>query len=220
MTARLTGLPWFENGGEKLLHLGVAYSIRGTNDDHSVRYRTRPEAHWVQYRFLDTGALVNVDHVQLLGAEAAAVYGPFSLQSELVSSLLDFDSRTASAGSSRDNVCFNSFYVQASYFLTPGDRRNYSTGSGAFAAVKPKRSFRQDGGWGAVELATRLSYLDLDEERLGGAGRGELRDWTIGVNWYLHPNVRVMANYILSMPNRIDTQEDASIFMMRFQVDF
>jgi phosphate-selective porin OprO/OprP len=220
MTARVTGLPWFENGGERLLHLGLAYSIRGTNDDHSLRYRARPEAHWVQYRFLDTGSLVNIDHVQLLGAEAAAVWGPFSLQSEFVSSLVDFDSGTGGATSSRSNVCYNGFYMQGSYFLTPGDRRNYAPSTATFIHVTPRKNFRQDGGWGAVELATRFSYLDLDEDGLGGAGRGELRDWTLGVNWYLNPNVRVMANYILSMAHRTDTREDAGIFMMRFQVDF
>ncbi len=218
-TARLTGLPYFENGGEKLIHLGIAYSIRGTNDDTSLRYRARPEAHFLPYRFVDTGALSHVEHVQLLGAEAAAVFGPASIQGEYVASLLDFDTRTASATSSTDNSTFRAFYVQGSYFVTPGDRRNYNTACGAFNTMRPKKNFREDGGWGAVELATRFSYLDVDDDGLGAA-RGELRDWTMGVNWYLNPNVRVSANYILALPHRVDTDRPACIYLMRFQLDF
>ena len=40
VTARLTGLPWYEDNGASLLHLGVAYSHR---DPDAVRYRARPE---------------------------------------------------------------------------------------------------------------------------------------------------------------------------------
>ncbi|GAH70694.1 unnamed protein product, partial [marine sediment metagenome] len=52
---------------------------------------------------------------------------------------------------------------------------------------------------------------------------GKLWDYTFGINWYLHSNVRLMWNYIRA---RLDTgpgahsDADADIFMMRAQVDF
>ncbi len=33
VTARLTGVPWYEDKGRKLLHLGAAYSHRKPNDE-------------------------------------------------------------------------------------------------------------------------------------------------------------------------------------------
>ncbi|NIA06650.1 MAG: porin, partial [Actinobacteria bacterium] len=43
---------------------------------------------------------------------------------------------------------------------------------------------------------------------------------TIGLNWYLNPNVRLMWNYVRSMVDGSDTDEAADIAMMRVQVDF
>ena len=53
VTARFSGLPWYEEKGRKLLHLGVSYSHQ-FRDGRLVRYRARPEAH-LGPRFVDTG---------------------------------------------------------------------------------------------------------------------------------------------------------------------
>jgi phosphate-selective porin OprO/OprP len=240
LTARVTGLPYYEQKGARLLHLGLSYSYRKSNDDDLLRYMTRPEDHFIEFPFLDV-TMQNVRNVNLFGAEAAAVLGPFSAQAEFVSAVVDnvghfvvpeIDvTQTADRG-----PCFNAFYAQASYFLT-GEHRPYDTASGAFTRVRPIRNFREGGGWGAVEVAARYSFIDLDREDLTTFGvenpgtltprgiqtfasRGELNDVTLGVNWYLNPNTKVSANYIRSCPGRIDTSSSADIFMMRFQVDF
>jgi phosphate-selective porin OprO/OprP len=40
----------------------------------------------------------------------------------------------------------------------------------------------------------RFSYLNLNDKAIQG---GELYDWTVGLNWFLNPNMKVQLNYIL-----------------------
>ncbi len=104
----------------------------------------------------------------------------------------------------------------ASYFLT-GEHRKYKESSGAFSRVKPKSNFLDGkGGLGAWEVAARYSEIDLNDPDAGILG-GEVRDFTVGVNWHLNPNARVMLNYVMSELHHVG---DADIVAMRFQVDF
>jgi len=203
-TGRITFLPWYKDGGRKLLHLGAAYSHRSPND-RQLRYRQRPESHLAP-RFVDTGSF-EAKRADLIGLEAALVYGPFSLQGEYIQSVVDAINAT--------DACFQGFYAQASYFLT-GEHRPYRKSSGTFGRVKPKKNFNWKGGKGpgAWEVAARYSYLDLDEKRFTG---GRLQDFAFGVNWYLNPNIRIMWNYIFA---DLADRGDADIFQTRIQIDF
>ncbi len=207
-TTRITGTPIYDNDGRNVLHVGGSYSLRDPKG--GLRYRSRPEAHFVSQRFTDTGTFA-ADWVNLLGAEAAWVHGPLSVQGEYVGA-----SVTGSADS--DSQLFSSFYVQSSYFLT-GEHRPYDRKTGTFGRVRPKRNFRQDGGWGAIEVAARYSYLDLRGGGLPDSAR-QLQDITLGANWYLNPNMRIMANYVHSMVDGSDVSGDTDIFMLRLQFDF
>jgi phosphate-selective porin OprO and OprP len=231
VTARVTGLPYYADKGEKLVHVGFSYSHRGNNDGGFARFMARPECDFFQYPMLDA-SINNADNLNLFGAEAALVYGPFSFQTEYTGASLNV-SEPATTGSpfgvaySADHtLCYNAFYAQASYFVT-GEHRMYDTETGAFTRIRPKKNFREDGGWGAVELATRYSYLDLDEPPIATfnlgpniGSRGEYNIWTLGVNWYLNPNTKIAANYIRACPDMTVTSSSFDIFMMRFQVDF
>jgi phosphate-selective porin OprO/OprP len=89
-----------------------------------------------------------------------------------------------------------------------------------FRGVVPKHNFHPlRGEWGAWELAFRYSYLDLNDEDIRG---GEERNLTLGLNWYLKPNIRFQLNYInAKVEDRADPQvEDgrANIFQSRFQI--
>ncbi|HUU58327.1 MAG TPA: porin [Phycisphaerae bacterium] len=222
MTARVTGLPWYADEGRQLVHVGVAHAFKQPTDRHMVRLGTGPEAHFVEDWYLDTSYLYDIDNVHLFGAELAGVYGPFHAQMEYIGAAVDKGATTAlgqRADCYQDNPCFGGFYVQAGYFIT-GESRPYDHATGSWARLIPKKNVREDGGWGALEVATRYSYLDLDDERTANSARGELNNWTIGVNWYLNPNARIMANYIRSCLDRLDTSGAVDIFMMRFQFDF
>jgi phosphate-selective porin OprO/OprP len=206
VSGRLTGLPWYEDDGRRLLHLGVASHWRqpgeGTKD-----FDSRPENHLAD-KFIDTGDIPMNSYSQV-GAETALVMGPASLQSEYIHTFAD------TPGSS--NPDFWGVYVSGSYFLT-GEHRPYKRESAAFDKVKPKRNFTlsrgKNSGWGAWELAARYSQLDLSDSGVVG---GTLRDVTTGVNWYLNPNVRVMLNWVHA---DLQSTGTADLFATRFQVFF
>lgn len=199
LTARLTGLPWYENEGERLLHVGLSYSHKFLSDD-VYRISKIPEANLGPI-VASTGDILS-DGVDLLNPELALVLGPLSLQGEYSKAFVD--------GS---NLDFEGFYVQASYFLT-GEHRNYKRTAAAFSRVSPHRDFDGHGGLGAWQLALRYSELDLDD---GGIAGGDVDDITVGLNWYLNPNVRVMLNYV-----RSDDEDngDLDVFQTRFELDF
>lgn len=202
LTGRLTALPWNEDGGRRLLHLGGAFSIRSPNDD-VLRYRQRPEAH-LTYRFVDTSSFA-AESVNLYGLEAALVYNSFSLQGEYVSAAVSSDQL--------GDPSFNGYYLFATYFLT-GEHRRYSGSSASFSRLPPNRNFGFDGGMGAWEVCLRYSHLDLTDGLVFG---GVLDDFTIALNWYANPNTRFMFNYVYA--DREDVGA-ANIFQMRFHIDF
>ncbi len=217
ITGRLTGLPYWEDGGRKMVHLGVDYSHQFTSSGGAtgLRYRERPEAH-LALRYADTGTLsaVPVDAVDLFTTEFAANWNSLSLQGEWQAALLD-------RRGAKDALLWG-IYGQAGWFIT-GEHRNYSQTYGNFGRTKLNSTFDPtEGTWGAFEVAARVSYLDLNDRDIRG---GRLLDMTAGVNWYLWPNARIMANYIHSILKQRAAagspgQGDGDVFQMRLQMDF
>jgi len=216
LSARITGLLWYEEGGRRLLHLGLAYSHQSRDKDSTnggVAYRTWPESKLTNDTLIDTGELVT-NRAELINAELAWVQGPFSLQSEYFHAF--------TGATEEGNLRFWGLYVQASYFLT-GEHRTYNTATGVFSQIKPKNSFHPlKGKWGAWEIALRLSYLDLNDGNIQG---GKELNFTTGLNWYLNPNIRLMFNYIRAHVEDRNTSPSighgyANIFQARLQFVF
>jgi len=213
--ASATFLPWYDEAtqGRGLIHTGLAYSWRDANDNQ-VRFSQRPESH-ICDRVVDTG-LFAADDYQLLGVEAALVYGPLSIQSEYFNTWVN---QLAGADAN-----FQGVYGYVSYFLT-GEARNYKRTAGVFDRVRPFENFFRvrdaDGymqmGKGAWEVAYRYSYLDLDDAGISG---GLASDHTIGLNWYLNPYTRLMWDYVNSNVTRGGTTGNINILQMRCQIDF
>jgi len=211
-TGRITGLPYYANDGKQLIHLGAAYSYRTMNDSRSLTYSETPEIDsnlTNALKYISTDAM-RAKNANLMGGEVATVWNSFHAESELMASRVDTDSG--------GKPCYKGFYAQAGYFLT-GEVRPYNRAIGEFDRIRPLKNFREGDGLGAWEIAARYSYLDLDEQTIG-KDRGTMNDVTLGVNWYLNPMMRIMWDYIHSMPDTVTSDESVNIFMMRFQIDF
>ena len=191
--ARVTGTPFYDDSGKRLLHFGGSGGFRKLPG--AIRFNARPPIHNTD-QIIDSQATVtdpvtgeemtmgiNGDDAWSWGLESAFVQGPISIQGEVIWAYVD-----VTDGTDFDGV---GWYAQVSYFLT-GEHRPYNQKSGAFGGVKPNENYGK-GGRGAWEVAARYDWLDLtDAEAVGG----ELQDVSIGINWYLNPAVRLSANYI------------------------
>ncbi len=195
-----------------VLHLGLGGSYRSPNaTSESVSLSAKPAG--TGRNLISTGGIDDVDSVTVLGAEAAAVFGPFSAQGEYM--------RYSAEQSSGADPEFDGWYAQASYFLT-GESRPYKGNIGNFDRVKPKSPFSlKNGGWGAWEVLARIDNLDLNDASSGVEG-GEMTDITLGLNWYLRDNARLMFNYVDvdTDENAVEADDDPKVMTVRAQWDF
>lgn len=189
----------FRFGEDRFLHLGGSARYRDLDndpDDDTVAYRQRPFFNFTDSFSSDTGDIADAKGDTLLGGEAALVLGSFSLQAEAAHTWLARD-----GGDDADGLWGG--YVGASWFLT-GETRAYTGEEGRFDRVRVANPIQEDGGTGALELAMRLDYLDLNGDDLG-IDAGEQVSYVAGVNWYANDHVRLMLNGALT---RVEDGED------------
>jgi phosphate-selective porin OprO/OprP len=189
------------------LHLGLSANIQYSTTS-AVRYRSRPES-YLAPQLIDTGT-IDASASGEVGAEAAYVNGPLSVQGELIDSLVREDSG--------ELLSFYGFYANASWYLT-GESRPYDRAKGAFRRLIPKRNFDfgKGGAWGAVELGARVSYTDLSDGDIHG-GRMSLLMGEL--NWYLHSHLRWMFNAGGGHVSGGAHAGDIVLFQTRIGVDF
>jgi phosphate-selective porin OprO/OprP len=178
-----------------------------------VQLRTRPESRLTDDRLVDTGEFFT-DGGDLINPEFAFVSGPLSFQGEYFHVFADADAL--------DDPDFWGFYLYGSYFIT-GEHRNYNKLSGTFSSMEPKHNFRpRQREWGAWELASRISYINLNSAKIKG---GEEFNFTAGLNWYFSKKTCLMVNYINARvndretPPRVDSGR-TNIVQTRFQIEF
>jgi phosphate-selective porin OprO and OprP len=203
ITTRLTALPWYDDDAN-LLYVGLGYSHQ-FRSNFELTYSSRPEAHLVP-RLVQAELLT--DGVDLLDPAIAFVMGPFSAQAEYIQTFVQ-------GADDFDDPRFFGWYGFVSFFPT-GESRGYKPEEAAFSRVYPKKNFAwgAGSGWGALEVALRQSQLNLNSAGING---GRLNDTTLGLTWYLNPNMRILANYVYS--NRTP-QSSANVYEWRVQVDY
>jgi phosphate-selective porin OprO/OprP len=172
----------------------------GTNPRYPLQLRDRPELRVDATRLIDTGA-IDARHVTVFGGEAGATVQNFMIEGEYFH--FDIDRRVTAAQTSFANPKFDGWYVQGAWVLT-GESRPYNPAEARFDAPKMNYNFNPDAGtWGAWELVARYSDMDLNFHS-GGAGTAQLADGirggvqkitTVGLNWYMNPDIRLMLDY-------------------------
>ncbi len=223
------------SGGQ--LHLGLNYQYRdfasnnkgvvnpttgSPSQNQLARYRSRPDSQLTDQRFVDTGSYA-AKNDQIIGAEFAGVFKSLYFASEVQwlrangyaagdrAAGLDVFAGGNSAVVPTGDVGFFGGYGEVGYFLT-GETRAYSKGLwGRTKVLKPIGN----GGSGAFQIAARLDYLDLDDDKLKNGltnnfttgitslasaddrlGRGGTQlAYQIGINWYPIDYMRFMLNY-------------------------
>ncbi|MFY0637205.1 OprO/OprP family phosphate-selective porin [Maricaulis maris] len=203
VAARVT---WSTVIDETRWHVGGSW--RRLDHDGGARVRVYPQAHlanrFTAADYRTGAALGTADSSDYFGLELAAIRGPFHLHSEVARMSLDGPTGDPS---------FTSGMVQAGWILS-GETRPYKESGGTFNRLRPDNPVTE-GGWGAVEVAVRHDISDL-----GDANLGRIRSTTLGANWYLHDNLRVMTNYVTARMNATGFTESSDTIQFRLQADF
>jgi phosphate-selective porin OprO and OprP len=184
----------------------------------------RPELRLDPTTLVSTGALANVSGAQVYSAEAAGTYGPLFFQGEYFWYNVD-----RNAFAALPSVKFQGGYAEAAYVLT-GETRRYISSAAAYGGVVPANPFSlTGGGWGAWEIAGRVSTIDLNDQlaSANGVAGGRQTVYTVALNWYVNRNVRLMFDYLhgdiakqVSSTNFGDAGSKFDAFAMRTQVAF
>jgi len=196
--------------------IGAGASWRNSQDNK--RIRTRPEAHLLD-DIIDSGSNTSTDGGIYYNVDAAWVRGPLSFQGEYTGATV----KDWSASANGDDVDIFGYYVEGSYFLT-GEHRPYRADRGSFERVKPTENWDGKSLKGAWQVALRYSYIDFNDGNfvndVTGNEGAESTGVTLGLNYYLNPNTRIMANVVQNKYKDDDLDEDMTAAMLRFQVDW
>jgi phosphate-selective porin OprO/OprP len=218
------------SGNDYSLHLGADAEFltnpprNEVTGAQTLTLNDRPELRLDPTSLISTGALTGVSAAQVYSAEAAGTYGPLFFQGEYFWYNVD---RGALPGLS--SVKFDGGYAEASYMLT-GETHTYNSATAAYNGIVPANPFSLDGGgWGAWEIAGRISTVDLNDQlaTANGVAGGRQTVYTAGLNWYANRNVRFMLNYLhgdfakqISAVNAGDAGSRFDAVAMRTQVAF
>ena len=207
LTGRLVWRPWHAEAADAptLLHLGASVSWVDAAGGE-LRYRARPGSFLSPY-LVDTGDLEG--EATLVALEAAWRRGPASVQTELFGLAVDADAR--------GRLAFSGATLLVSRVLT-GEFRPYDPATALFGRVVPAEDlapFR--GRWGALELAGRLSWVDLSDGDVQG---GAMLSAQVGVAWTWNRFVRIQAGYVFAHTSERPDTTTAHILQTRLELVF
>ncbi len=203
---RLASIPWYDetSGGRGYFHWAVSGMLAHPDGNPSppdsevneARFRTRSEIR-SDLRWLNTGRIAGAQWFETAGLEALFNYGPLQIVGEQQFNWTQRDNVTPGTG---PDLFFHGGYIYAAYFLT-GEHVPIDRKTSTIKRTKPFENFflidRLRGGtaagWGAWQVALRLSYVDLTNRDIqGGVGRNV----TFGLNWWWTAHSRLQLNLV------------------------
>lgn len=184
-----------------VVHLGLSYSTENRNRDTGSLNATAAIA---GRRSLSTtlGGVAAGMESNTIGAEVASVFGPFYAQAEYMQMTLG-----QATGTADQDV--TAYYLMASYHLT-GESKGYKKGTGVFGSAKPASPS------GAFELTARYDFAENPDV----AAAPEVTTATVGLNYYVNPNVRLMLNYAMGELEASNTKTEQDQLSLRAQFGF
>ena len=230
--------PYYDEAseGRYMVHTGFGAEYRSFNTDlgvtqlgQNIRLRSRGDLRidsaTLTPNYADTGNFYALGQ-ELINPELAVVWGPWTFQTEYTAGWFN-GARTTKldGGKALDNVMFTGGYAEVLYFLT-GENKSYNRQTGLFNQVVPKNNVNfSEGKYGAWQLGTRYDWIDLNSGLITG---GRNQNGTIGLNWFINPNVRFQFNTVLSyinnappplIPGPVGTVATGTLFGSKFTGD-
>jgi len=219
------------SGNGYSFHLGGEgeWLIRAPHDEitgaQTLTLSDRPELRIDPTALISTGALTGVSGAQVYSGEVAGTYGPLFVQGEYFWYNVDRANNIIPLPS----VQFDGGYAQASYVLT-GETHKYNPAAAAYGGIVPANPWSPtENGWGAWEIAGRVSTMNLNDQlaTANGVAGGRQTIYTAALNWYVNRNVRFMFDYLhgdvakqISPTNAGDAGSKFNALAMRTQVAF
>ena len=202
---RIGGQPFFKDKTH-LIHAAISYQHEEFDGDTFSNIDNSLLSHVGDGDALVANFGTNTDNSNAYDIELISVWGPFHGVFEYVAwGVSDPDG----------DADLSAWAFDVGWFLT-GESMKYK--AGAFSGIKPKAPIGK-GGWGTWQIAARLENMDLTDGNIIG---GEADVFTVGLNWYLTSNTRLMANYgtVLDFNRNgfADDGREPSAFQMRAQV--
>jgi phosphate-selective porin OprO/OprP len=210
--------PFQPNEKSLLKGLGVGFAASGGNTDGEAlpAFKTFSQ----QSFFTFASGVTPAGHRTRLAPQGYYYLGPFGVLTEY-----GLNEEGFQKGTVRREIAFRAYQAQVTYILT-GESKG-------FASPTPKRPFDplHHGGWGAVELALRVSDWEAENGVYTyglvnpATSPRHLHEWTGGVNWYLNRLVRITGDYGHTAFGGAATATGGNrpaekVFILRFQIDF
>ncbi len=199
---------------DTVVHLGVSGSYRDQlgviNSPSEIPDTGSSNAEAVRFSSSENLSFYN----QLLGAEVALRKGYFTAQFEY---LRNFKNKEPGI----PEIEYDSWYVQGVWILT-GEVRNYNPVNGTFGSINPIKKSSSVFNTGAWEFGVR--YSEINNTKGENVLTYDNSNLTVGLNWHLSKNIRIMTNYIRVKTNRSEVQSDgkkyANVIGTRIQINF
>ena len=199
------------------LGFGIGASIgdkQGSGNNFLPRYRTPGQLQFFGYR---SAVLADGRHSRF-SPQGHYYRNGFGLQAEYIVSRQE-----VSVAGVRDELSHEAWQATASYVLT-GEDASYR------GVTKPSQPFNPgEGSWGAFELVGRYGVLEIDDDAYPlfadpNASARKAESWTVGLNWYLNSNLKLVLNYLQTSLDGgavagADREDEKAVFT-RLQVAF